>query len=214
MFYILLSVLKLKSALASISAKEWKRKNLLSVRTQASFHILFSTFGWEVRVKNCQTQANNTTRFFFVTTLYSYYRQYTMKLPLLETHFSIMATVLSRAVETKGFSLPSQDNHRLHPPLDFAAPYSTWSRKMKPRCMASGITHRPVCSAQQRKLICNLQWRQLNLSLLPLKSSSVQSCFICFGGETKPIFRGSMLITFWYKMKHLARLLPWIHSDV
>lgn len=35
----------------------------LSVSTQASFHILFSTSGWEFRVKSCQTWANNMTLF-------------------------------------------------------------------------------------------------------------------------------------------------------
>lgn len=48
--------------------------------------------------------------------------------------------VLSRAMETKKGSFQPRDNHRLHPPLDFAAPYSTWSREMKARCIASGIT--------------------------------------------------------------------------
>lgn len=44
-----------------------------------------------------------------------------------------------RAVETKNFSFPPLDNHHINPPLDFAVPYSTQSREMKPRCFASGI---------------------------------------------------------------------------
>lgn len=106
----------------------------------------------------------------------------------------------SRAVETEGVSLPPRDNHRLHPPtwLCCALYHMVQKDEAQVHCLRNHA--RPVCSAQQRKLICNLQWRQLNLSLLPLKSSSAQSCFICFGGETKPVFWDSMQITFWYKM--------------
>lgn len=52
-----------------------------------------------------------------------------------------------------------------------------------------------------------MQWRPLNVSLLPLKSTLVKSCFICFSGDTKPVFWDCMQMTFWYKTEHLAR--PW-----
>ncbi len=115
-------------------------QNQLTVETQASFHILFSTFGGEERVKKCQTRANNMTLFFCHRTK--------LILPSINKEIAFTGNsflhngypVLSRAVETKRVSFPSRDNHRLHPPLDFAVLYSTWSREMKPRCIASGIT--------------------------------------------------------------------------
>lgn len=68
---------------------------------------------------------------------------------------------------------PSPDNHRLHPPTQPPPlKISTLLRfipqrsgEMKPRCIASGFTRGFMC-AQQRELSCNLQRRQLKLSLL------------------------------------------------
>lgn len=100
--------------------------------------------------------------------------------------------VLRRAMETKRVSFPSRDNHRLHPPLDFCSDLFHMVQKDEAQVHCLRSPARPVCSAQQRKLICNLQWRQLNVNLLPLKSSLPRSCLVCLGNETKQIFKGSI----------------------
>lgn len=96
--------------------------------------------------------------------------------------------VLSRAVEPRGFLSPLKItiNCIPHYTLQRLIPHGPQKDEAQVHCLRNHA--RPVCSAQQRKLICNLQRRQLNLSLLPLKSSSAQSYFICFSGEMKPIF--------------------------
>lgn len=117
-------------------------QNQLSVNTQASFHIYFFSYFWMRRESEKMpnpTKQHDTFFFFCHRTL--------LTLPTINNETAFTGNsflhngypVLSRAGETKRVSFPSRDNHRLHPPLHFAAPHSTWSKEMKPRCIASGI---------------------------------------------------------------------------
>lgn len=79
---------------------------------------------------------------------------------------------LNRAVETRRVSFPIEITIDciLHYTLQRLIPHGPQKDEAQVHCLRNHA--RPVCSAQQRKLICNLRWRQLNLSLLPLKRFS------------------------------------------
>lgn len=91
--------------------------------------------------------------------------------------------VLNRAVETMRFFfffllLKITINYIPHSTLQSLIPHSPQKDEAQVHCLRNHA--RPVCSAQQRKLICNLEWRQLNSSPLPLKRLSVDCCFTYF----------------------------------
>lgn len=133
-------MLQLESALAFTVAKEWKSKSTLS-RDTSLFSYTFLYFWMRSESEKMPNPGKQNDTFFFC-------HHTKLILPSINNEIAFTGNsflhngypVLSRAVETKRVSFPSRDNHRLHPPLDFAALYSTWSRKMKPRCIAPGIT--------------------------------------------------------------------------
>lgn len=145
--------------------------NQLSVKTQASFHTLFFIFGWDVRGKNANP-GQTTWHFFFHRTIFI--------LPSINNEIAFTGNsflhngypALNRAVETRRISFPIEITIDciLHYTLQRLIPHGPQKDEAQVHCLRNHA--RPVCSAQQRKLICNLRWRQLNLSLLPLKRFS------------------------------------------
>lgn len=150
---ILLHVLLflLKAAVASIFAKESKSNSTFNQNTS-----LFSyTFRSEVRERLSQTWSQ-TTWHFFVFTLYSHYHSQTMKLLLLETHFSIMATQYwAELWKRSGFSFPFLITIDYIPHLIFLLcriPHG-------PGALPEESCFCCVFSTAKKKLICNLQRR-------------------------------------------------------
>lgn len=114
--HILMFVFELYSVLACVFAKEWKTKSNFSQHTSLFSYI--SLYFWMSRQRDT---------FFCHRTV--------LTLPSINNEIAFTGKsflhngypVLSIAVETKRVSFPSQDNHRLHPPLDFAAETSLTS---------------------------------------------------------------------------------------
>lgn len=104
--------------------------------------MYFSLLLDETRMRIRQTKANYMTLFFCHHTIFI--------LPSINNEIAftgnlflrnVYPALLCRALETKRFSFPSPDNHQLHPPTTLcSALFHMVHRKMKARCIASGIT--------------------------------------------------------------------------
>lgn len=62
-----------------------------------------------------------------------------------------MGTSSLADVETDRISFPSRDNHRLHPPIHFAMPYSTWStERWSPGALPQELSEASMISTEKK----------------------------------------------------------------
>lgn len=146
-------------------------------------------------MKKCQSRTNNMTLF-----LLPHYIHITINKQWKYFYWKLISPLclpsIKQSLESEMFFSPLKItiNYIPHYTLQCLIPCGPQKDEAQVHCLRNHAM--PVYSAHRRKLICNLQWKQLNLSLLPLKTTSMQSSFKCFSGETKPIFWGTMQIAF------------------